>query len=312
MTVQAAQQLPESSPVTHLFIWQRFPLHLNNRGTLPRGETHSERCDRQEFLFASHVCYIVSCVTSPPGQNLVVRDPPTSPVAAQSCSTNHTEQLVLGTAIRRRRKSSGVVSLSPSPRRLPLIVFVCASKRLRAGDVNEPLQWLCVSVTHLHKAPCVFSSLCFFRESRVLDCFRQTLKKNSFQNLEQVITSGTDETSFWTPLKLLWLLNVMVVGYHYSKLLLIYTWEPQINTSNQTVTGTAPLRKHAELFYTVGPRNSNIQTAVTWTAADVENSCLHYILESANRKHSTCTGLDLLIRVWPLTYKVCSLSTYST
>lgn len=65
MRVRAAQQLPESSSVTHLFIWQGFPLHLNNRGTLPRGK----------LLFASLVCYIISCVTSPPGQNLVARDP---------------------------------------------------------------------------------------------------------------------------------------------------------------------------------------------------------------------------------------------
>lgn len=66
-------------------------------------------------------------------------------------------------------------------------------------------------------------------------------------------------------------------------------WEPRLNTSNQIVTGTAPLLKQAELCYTVRPRYSNIQAAVAWTAADVENFCLHYILESANWKHSTRT-----------------------
>lgn len=71
------------------------------------------------------------------------------------------------------------------------------------------------------------SSLCplvslLLHELRALDSFRQTLKNDSFQNLEQVMTSGTDETSFWTPLEFLRLLNVVVVRYYYSKLLLIY------------------------------------------------------------------------------------------
>lgn len=119
MRVQAAQQLPESRPVMHLFVWQGFPLHLNNAGTLPRGKTHSGRCDRQEFLFPSHVCYIISCVTSHeflhaekwrfgqqnsssgihPGQNLVVRDLPLLPPSHVACNLLCG---VNGTATRRR------------------------------------------------------------------------------------------------------------------------------------------------------------------------------------------------------------------